>query len=186
MNKNESNMTVITDIILPKDQVLTAIQHAKEIAKRNRCVSWNKHITVVSGNIDDLHTYGDKRLSIDPAKMLGACWTGHHTNRYIYIRPGRDHYDTIITLCHELAHAFTNPRASHSYSWRSLNLLYFATLPRIFGFDMHDDLMCDEIIRVRNLYEPRGFTPYDRHLNAMARMQQWYIKNIESGTHNDK
>lgn len=172
-------MTIITNIDLPESAVLKAIYHAQLIAKRNRCKSWNKEITVITGNEDDLRVFGNPLIKGVNDNMLGACWQKHITERYIYIRPGRPVDDTVTTLCHELAHAFTNPNASHSYSWRSLNLLYFATLPRIFGLKHTESDFFDEIRHIRDRYEPRGYTPIHRHLNAMNRMKTWYVKTVE-------
>lgn len=172
-------MTVVTNIILPEKDVLTAIHHAQIVAKRNRCKSWNKHVTVVTGDHYDLKLYGHPRIKEPTAEFLGLCWNQHHTERYIYIKPDRGYVETVHTLCHELAHAFTNPNAKHSYSWRSLYLLYFATLTRIFGLKNTEYEFIDEIRYIRTRYEPRGYTPYERHLNAMLKMREWYIKELE-------
>lgn len=174
-------MTIITDIDLPKDDILKAIWHAQVIAKRNRCQSWNKRIIIISGNLDHIQDYGHPKASIKN-EHHGVCWTGHPMSRFIYIRPGRSRADTVITLCHELAHAFTNPNAAHSYSWRSLYLLYFATLPRIFDFDYNGWTFLDEIHYARDRYETRGYTPLKRHLNAMDRMLTWYTNNVENSS----
>lgn len=171
-------MTIITNVSLDHNKVLKAIRHAQEIAKRNRCQSWNKSITIITGDDRDLRVHGNPHITVSN-EMLGACWNQHPTQRCIYLKPDRPANDTILTLCHELAHAFTNPKASHSYSWRSLYLLYFATLPRIFDYEYDKWSFTDQIYYVRDRYEPRGYTPTRRHLEAMERMQKWYINDIE-------
>lgn len=174
-------MTIITNINIPDDVVLKMIAHGKRIAEHNRCKSWNKNIVIVSGNISDIIEQGISPLSIpDPSAMNGACWSSHPINRHIYIRHTYDVYATVDTLCHELAHAFTNPKVTHSYSWRSLYLLFYATLPRISGIFLDQKNFFRQIQFVRCAYEPRGHTPVSRHMAAMYRMQEWYIKNVEA------
>lgn len=179
MNMNESRAMIIKNIDLPENLVYKAVRHAQLIAKRNRCKSWDKKISVISGDMYDIEQYGYILARMPSEETLGVCWKINEWTRCIYIRPGGTEHEMITTLCHELAHAFTNPNASHSYSWRSLNLLYFATLPRIFGLKLGEYEFTDEITYVRNRYEPRGYTPIHRHLNAMNRMLTWYVKTVE-------
>lgn len=175
------NMTEITNLDLDHDLVLRAIHDAYEIAKRNRCKYIFGRITCVTGDENIIQKHMGAITGFNKHNVFGTCFFTPGL-RGIYIRPGRNKYLTVRTLCHELAHAFTNPQSKHGYSWRSLYLLYYATLPRIFDIseiNSKEDLEQEVIITLSN-YEPRGATSPDRHLKAMLRMRSWYVEQVES------
>jgi hypothetical protein len=174
------NMTEITNLNLDHDLVLRAIRTARVIALKNRCTYIGVHIACVTGDVDTIKSHVGASVHIDQHRVFGVRFI-HGTSRSIFIRPGRNNYLTVKTLCHELAHAFTNPMVKHGYSWRSLYLLFWATIPRIFGIYEADGALYEEAFDTVNRYEIRGNTPYERHHKAMLRMRSWYVDQVENG-----
>lgn len=171
-------MIEITNTILPSNLIIKAIRAAQLIAIRNRCTYFDKTILCVSGDEHIIQKHMGISAEVNADMNLGCCFL-RGGYRGIYLRPNESRYNTVKTLCHELAHAFTNPNVKHGYSWRSLYFLYWATLPRIFDiYEMENDFY-DEVVHTLSRYELRGVTPYERHVNAMLRMRRWYVSRFE-------
>lgn len=159
----------------------------------NGNTGWNRHISIITDNLDLAHQSLYDTTQAIPRKerdqFTGFCWQ-NQGKIVLYVKPRSSMKDMIRTLAHEVAHAYC--KTSHGHTWRRGFSLLLPFWYRKFlneSPEMIDWKMPSEIANCVHRYAIRS-SPSRRiqeistHLDAMERaVKRWDDTRDKTGLH---
>jgi hypothetical protein len=106
---------------LTEEDVKTCDEVVRDVAKWNRNAFAHREVLVITSDVEHIRSLR-VRVPKDYRKALGWCWyVGADQGKElkaIWVRNGQDRVDSLITVVHELCHAYAGTTISHEESFR--------------------------------------------------------------------